>query len=314
MTDSYDLLRRLRIALADCCPDREQAALLARDAGLSPRTLDLTGTPEGFWQHILDEAARQGRVGALLRLAVAGAPADDALADLSAEYARQTATRPERPAAPAAPRSEQTNIRDQLQRAVETGDTGRIKAVVDAHRYLLNGVPQYIAGTPIIADLLDFPVAEGLVPDFTRFIFQPHASQIPNSILLVDLLSPGDSVFQEGLAWSPEVSQGATVIRSYIDFIKHNYEAYCRRAVRQAGFSIPLSTLLGLGGFLEVGGVPRGVLVVGRRKYLTAGQLHFLAENNRLASNDWETGISIVTYDALIEQARSAAGQRYTQG
>ena len=82
MTDRQDFLRRLRVALADCYPQRARAELLAQDAGLSLTQIDLSGAPIEFWQRIVEEAERQGKIEALLEVAIEQAPARRDLADL----------------------------------------------------------------------------------------------------------------------------------------------------------------------------------------------------------------------------------------
>jgi hypothetical protein len=83
-------LGRLRSALADCFPDRNRAKTLVQDAGLSLAAVDLSGQPSAFWQEIVDEAARQGKIEALLDLALRQAPARADLAALRAEFRNQT--------------------------------------------------------------------------------------------------------------------------------------------------------------------------------------------------------------------------------
>jgi formylglycine-generating enzyme required for sulfatase activity len=96
-----DLSRRAREALADCFPEVGRARLLAQDAGLRLAGIDLSGAPVIFWQAILDEAARQGRIDALLGRAIEQAPARQELKDLRGEYASYVRTIQEPP--PAAP-------------------------------------------------------------------------------------------------------------------------------------------------------------------------------------------------------------------
>ncbi len=86
MTDRHDLFRQLREALADCFSDRARAELLARDSGLKPGKLDLSGAPEAFWQRILAEAELKGKLAVLVELAGKEAPAHTDLADLLAQY------------------------------------------------------------------------------------------------------------------------------------------------------------------------------------------------------------------------------------
>ena len=82
------------MALADCYPQRARAELFAQDAGLSLAQIDFSGAPIEFWQRILEEAERKGRVDALLELACEQAPARQDLADLRDEYARRATARP----------------------------------------------------------------------------------------------------------------------------------------------------------------------------------------------------------------------------
>ncbi len=314
MTDRHDLFRRMRVALAKCYPQRARAELFAQDIGLSLAQIDLSGAPIEFWQRILEEAERQGKVEALLELASRQAPASRDLADLREEFRQWKETGqpesepPRTPTVPPTAREEAIAWAEFI-RAIGTADISTIKASINNHKTVLNGVPQYLAGDPIIEDVLDFPVSEGLAPDFTRFIFQPQASQIPNYIIFIDFLNPKDSVFLEGTTKSPELDEGEKVVMSYIDFVKNNYDSYCRRAVMLDTFRIPLHTLQGLGGFFGPAysrGFLQGVLVVGRRKYLTTEQLYYLSESNRSAAMG-SGGISIITYDTLVEYSRSKA-------
>ena len=104
MTQRHDLIRRMREALADCFPDRDRARMIAFDVGLSLAQIDFSGAPAEFWQRILDEAERQGRVEALLELASVQAPARSDLTDMRVEYQqwRETSKRAPEPIALAA--------------------------------------------------------------------------------------------------------------------------------------------------------------------------------------------------------------------
>ncbi len=86
MTDRHDLFRRMREALAECYPQRPRAELFAQDIGLSLAQIDLSGAPIEFWQRILEEAERQGKVEALLGRAFDSAPAKVELDRLRQEY------------------------------------------------------------------------------------------------------------------------------------------------------------------------------------------------------------------------------------
>jgi hypothetical protein len=82
MPEPRDRVTRTRQVLAALFTDRQRAQLLASDAGLDLSRIDLAGAPVVFWRNILDEAERQGRVDALLELAIKQVPARRDLADL----------------------------------------------------------------------------------------------------------------------------------------------------------------------------------------------------------------------------------------
>lgn len=86
MTDRHNLIRRIREALADCYPDRDQARLLAQDVGLNPATINFDGTAVVFWQSIVDESDRSGKLAALIQRAYDLAPARRELARLKEEH------------------------------------------------------------------------------------------------------------------------------------------------------------------------------------------------------------------------------------
>jgi hypothetical protein len=86
MPTNPDLSRRMREALANCFPDRARASLIAQDAGLSPAQIDLSGPPVVFWQNILYEAGRRGKIASLLERAICDAPAAAALVAVRADY------------------------------------------------------------------------------------------------------------------------------------------------------------------------------------------------------------------------------------
>ena len=177
-------------------------------------------------------------------------------------------------------------------------DVDRIKVLINDHKSILDGVVQYSGGSPLVENAMDFPVSETLIPDFTRFLFQTNVwCQFPNLIIFIDFLSPKDSVFLEGTTKSQLVEKSEKDIMSYINFVKANYDSYCKRAVMLDKFSIPLSTLHDTFRTMYT-----GVLVVGRRKYLTADQLNYLS-----SENNWMGRISIITYDALIEHYKLKA-------
>jgi hypothetical protein len=94
MTDLADLRRRTREALAAIFPGRNRAELLAVDAGLPESALDLDGSPAVFWQSIIAEAERQGKVLALLDLAIDRAPARTDLVALRQEWLQTEVTAP----------------------------------------------------------------------------------------------------------------------------------------------------------------------------------------------------------------------------
>ncbi len=190
---------------------------------------------------------------------------------------------------------EVVSISDTFETIISTDpNVENIKGLINDHKAILDGVPQYFAGTPLIEDIMDFPVDGNLTPDFTRFIFQPHMSQIPNYIIFIEFLSPVDHIFLDETVKSPEVEKKEKDIASYIDSVTNNYDSYSMRAVTLDTFNIPLSTLQGSGfpPFLQ------GVIVVGRRKLLTMEQLNYLSEQNK------EEKISIITYDSLIEYSK----------
>ena len=68
------LISPLREVLARTFIDRRMAELLAGDVGLSLADIDLSGAPVIFWQAILEEARRKGRVRILLDRALDTAP------------------------------------------------------------------------------------------------------------------------------------------------------------------------------------------------------------------------------------------------
>ncbi len=93
MPDRAARLRRLSEVLAALYDSEPTARRLARDAGLDPARLDLAGAPAVFWQNIVYEAERQGRIPALLDLAGQEYP----------EYADLAGIRPEFSHIPALP-------------------------------------------------------------------------------------------------------------------------------------------------------------------------------------------------------------------
>lgn len=86
MLDRQDLFCGIREALAAAFPNRGRAHLLAHDAGIDLTRVDLAGAPAVFWQAILEEAERQGKVETLLDAAITQAPACADLPALLAEY------------------------------------------------------------------------------------------------------------------------------------------------------------------------------------------------------------------------------------
>lgn len=101
VTDRTDLSRRTREALADCYLDRATAEVLAATSGLSLVKIDLSGAPIVFWQRVLEEAEREGRVMALLDEAIAWAPGRLDLRTLREEYRQWQETSQQTPDAPA---------------------------------------------------------------------------------------------------------------------------------------------------------------------------------------------------------------------
>ena len=110
MTDRNDLFRRMREALAQVFSESGRARLPALDVGLDLTRIDLSGPPVVFWQSILQEAERQGKIQSLLLRAFADAPARAELVALSDEYqrwrkeARHAQETPAERAAPATPK------------------------------------------------------------------------------------------------------------------------------------------------------------------------------------------------------------------
>ena len=82
MTDRHDLLSRMREALADLYDDQRSAGRMADDAGLDAARIERADRAVNYWHSILREAERQGKMDALLALAVKEYPARTDLADL----------------------------------------------------------------------------------------------------------------------------------------------------------------------------------------------------------------------------------------
>ncbi len=74
MTQASDLFRHLRETLADIFATREEAELLARDAGLSQARVPWAGNAQTFWQAALEEAERAELMNVLLAHAVGRYP------------------------------------------------------------------------------------------------------------------------------------------------------------------------------------------------------------------------------------------------
>ena len=54
-------------------------------------------------------------------------------------------------------------------------DVDSIKRLINSRKSLLDGVPQYLHGDPIVEDVADFPVSNELHAGFTRLCFRPES-------------------------------------------------------------------------------------------------------------------------------------------
>ena len=145
----------------------------------------------------------------------------------------------------------------------DSPDMTKIKQFIEEREGIINGIPQYLVGAPLIEDIRGFPINEELVPDFTRFNFQTVLSQVPNFIVFVDFLSPDTNIFEIGLELNKTVEIRLGKITKYIVATKSNYNQYIEAVSKIKGFSIPLSTMQG-----TFGAGFEGVIVVGRRNGL----------------------------------------------
>jgi hypothetical protein len=81
-----EMLRNLRVTLADLYPEREDAVRVAGDAGLNLAYINLGNKPITNWHNILAEAEKQELVGAVVRIARERYPRDKILAEAEAHY------------------------------------------------------------------------------------------------------------------------------------------------------------------------------------------------------------------------------------
>lgn len=86
MTEASDLFRHLRDTLAGTFATREDAEMLARDAGLSQARLPWAGNAQTFWQAALVEAERTDLVDTLLAQALRRYPTLEELQALPEQY------------------------------------------------------------------------------------------------------------------------------------------------------------------------------------------------------------------------------------
>lgn len=81
-------------------------------------------------------------------------------------------------------------------------------------------------------------------------------------------------------------------MKKYILTARSNYSKYVNSAAKVENFSIPLSKM---DGYSQT--IFEGIIIVGRRNYLSAKQIEYLSAFNKDYNND----IKIITYDVLLE-------------
>jgi hypothetical protein len=86
MADRRELLGRMRETLADLYDDQASALRVVDDVGLNAAQIERADRTLNFWHSILREAERQGKMDALLELALKEYPARTDLADLLEQY------------------------------------------------------------------------------------------------------------------------------------------------------------------------------------------------------------------------------------
>ncbi|WP_339934661.1 Shedu anti-phage system protein SduA domain-containing protein [Vreelandella glaciei] len=176
-------------------------------------------------------------------------------------------------------------------------DVNEIRQFIDDNRWMLGGAPVFISGLPEIESVRDFPVEDGFVPNFTRFIFQPRMSQVPDHIIFFDFYSPDLDIFDSSTFLTEHINDKIFRMQKYISSGHENYNEYTDSAAKLANFSIPLSTMQG-----HFRARFQGVIVVGRRGRLSVQQIEYLSALNKDRNND----VIIITYDTLLEYARLA--------
>jgi hypothetical protein len=156
-----------------------------------------------------------------------------------------------------------------------TAGADAFKAFVAAHKEILLSVPPPLGLWQWMEIVTDFHVDHGWRPHFTQFNFTPPDCQLASRITFVVLNDVKTRIFLEGTTETPEIRNIEQDLHDHIKAVHDNYDEYCNRAVVQDIVrTIPLSVLLSRPPYFEA------ILVAGRRRHLTQGQLDYLAKRN----------------------------------
>jgi hypothetical protein len=182
----------IRRELAGLYPAREDAVRVVTDAGLAPTQIAFSAKAINSWHNILDEAEKQGKVGALLGITLQEYPNRPALRQAYEDYmaapdAQDTAP----PPAGGEPAIDLVTVRELLAAAFTAADLRRFCYYSPHFREVLDGVADRPSLNDLVDALLEFGETRGLLADLLRDVeaerprqyerFRSHLYQTPSA-------------------------------------------------------------------------------------------------------------------------------------
>jgi hypothetical protein len=190
--DKAEARRALKSVLAGLYPAREDAVRVVTDAGLAPTQIAFSAKAINSWHNILDEAEKQGRVGALVGIALQEYPSRSALREAYEDYMAaldEQETAP--PPAGGEPAIDLLVVRELLAAAFTAADLRRFCYYRPHLREVLDGFADKPSLNDLVDALLEFGETRGLLADLLRDVeaerprqyerFRSHLYQTPSA-------------------------------------------------------------------------------------------------------------------------------------